>query len=66
MFEIPLKQVRRQVMHVDADAFFASVEQVMKLPALTDGVSRLRRSFATIQAPLVRNLLCPALQHTSL
>jgi hypothetical protein len=32
----------------------------MKLPALTHGVSRLRRSFATIQAPLVRNPQFPA------
>lgn len=34
---------------------FKTVEN-MKLPALTDGVSRLRRSFARGQAPLVRNL----------
>jgi len=37
----------------------------MKLPALTDGVSCLRRSFATVQAALVRNLLLPASVHTS-
>ena len=28
MFKIPLKQQERRVLHVDADAFFASVEQV--------------------------------------
>jgi len=35
----------------------------MKHPALTHGVSRLRRSFARIQAALVRNLHAPASSH---
>lgn len=37
----------------------------MNLPALTHGVSRLRRSFATIQAALVRNLPAPAFVRSS-
>ncbi|MBL4695040.1 DNA polymerase IV [Candidatus Gracilibacteria bacterium] len=44
MFDIPLKQRKRHILHIDADAFFASVEQILNpklrgLPLLVGGPS---------------------------
>jgi len=46
--------------HLNGDIKVRLKDHYMNLPALTDGVSRLRRSYAKIQAALVRNLLAPA------